>query len=104
MILYLSANSRPDIELAVKQHNRFTHNTRAPQKEAVVRICRHIKVANSVDFYVGANLSGVWGHKNPLDTIYEKSRKSYFIIISVLPMNWASNLQNEVEFSNQLAE
>ena len=39
MMLYLAANSRPDISFAVHQCARFTHNTKASHEEAVLRIC-----------------------------------------------------------------
>ena len=43
MLLYLSSNSRPDIQFAVHQCARFTHCPRASHAEAIKRICRYLQ-------------------------------------------------------------
>ena len=43
MLLYLVANSRPEIAYAVHQCARFTHNPKASHGAAVKRICRYLQ-------------------------------------------------------------
>ena len=43
MLLYICANSRPDITFAVHQCAQFTHNPKQSHEEAVKRICRYLK-------------------------------------------------------------
>ena len=42
MLLYLAANSRPEIAYAVHQCARFTHNPKASHRAAVKRICHYL--------------------------------------------------------------
>jgi hypothetical protein len=39
MMMYLSSNSRPDIQFAVHQCARFTHNPKQSHGDAILRIC-----------------------------------------------------------------
>jgi len=39
MLLYLSSNSRPDIQYAVHQCARFTHSPKMSHQQAILRIC-----------------------------------------------------------------
>ena len=43
MLLYLSSNTRPDIQFAVHSAARFTHNPKHSHAQAVKRICRYLK-------------------------------------------------------------
>jgi hypothetical protein len=43
MLMYLSANTQPDIAFAVHQAARFTHNPRASHAAAIKRILRYLK-------------------------------------------------------------
>ena len=43
MILYLSSNTRPDIQFAVHQCARFTHCPKKSHEEAILRICRYLQ-------------------------------------------------------------
>ena len=43
MLLYLSSNTRPDIQFAVHQCARFTHNPKASHALAIKRIARYLK-------------------------------------------------------------
>ena len=72
MLMYLSSNSRPDIQLTVHQFARFSHSPRKSHGEAVLRICPYLirtqgqgLTFNSnsnleLDCYVDANFSGLW--------------------------------------------
>jgi hypothetical protein len=43
MLMYLEANTRPDIEYAVHQAARYTHDPKASHAVAIKRILRYIK-------------------------------------------------------------
>jgi len=43
MLMYLTSNSQPDIQFAVHQCARFTHNPRASHEQAVLQICFYLK-------------------------------------------------------------
>ena len=43
MMLYITANSKPDISFAVHQCAKFTHNAKASHEDAVLRNCRYLK-------------------------------------------------------------
>ena len=43
MLLYLSSNSRPDIQFVVHQCARFTHSPRASHAAAIKRIMRYLQ-------------------------------------------------------------
>jgi hypothetical protein len=68
--MYLSANTRPDIALAVHQAARFIHHTRASHAAAIKRIFRYLKTTKDkvlfispdkslkLDCYVDSDFSG----------------------------------------------
>jgi len=68
----LASNSRPDIQYAVHQCARFTHNPRASHEQAILRICRYLKDTHNqglvfkpqaelaLDCYVDADFAGLW--------------------------------------------
>ena len=72
MLMYLTLNSQPDIQFAVHQCARFTHNPRASHKQAVLRICCYLKgtwdkglifrlkASLALDCYVDADFAGLW--------------------------------------------
>ena len=116
MMLYLAANSRPDISFAVHQCARFTHNTKASHEEAVLRICQYLKGTindgmifkpckdSTVDCYVDADFAGLWGHEDPLDPICVRSRTGFVITMANCPLVWVSKLQTEIALSTLHAE
>jgi hypothetical protein len=79
MFLYLSSNSRPDIQFTVHQCARFTHNPRKSHGEVVLRICQYLVGTQDqgltfdpnsdlqLDCYVDADLSGLWNHEDDPD-------------------------------------
>jgi hypothetical protein len=81
MLMYLSSNSRPDIQLTVHQFARFSHSPRKSHGEAVLRICPYLirtqgqgLTFNSnsnleLDCYVDADFSGLWKHKDDQDPV-----------------------------------
>jgi hypothetical protein len=43
MLMYLSSNSRPDVQFAVHKCTCFTHSTKHSHGEAILRICRYLQ-------------------------------------------------------------
>ena len=105
MMLYLASKTRPDISFAFAIHQcaRFINNTKASHNTSVKRICRYLQgnkynglVFNTskklvVDFYADAYFAGLWGHKNPQDPIFAKSRTGFVVTFSNLPLLRVSN-------------
>ena len=43
MLMYLSSNTRPDIQYAVHQCARFSHFPKKSHEDAILRICRYLQ-------------------------------------------------------------
>jgi len=116
MLMYLTSNSRPDIQYAVHQCARITHNPRASHEEAVLRICHYLKGTKdkglvfkpsaelTLDCYVNADFASLWKVKDDQDTVCVKSRTGYFLMFNGCPLTWASRLQSEIALSTTQAE
>ncbi len=116
MLLYLSSNSRPDIQFAVHQCARFTHSPKASHAEAVKRIARYLKGTRDrgltfrpdtnvkLDCYVDADFAGLWGHEDDQDPVCVKSRTGFVFTIAGCPVHWSSKLQTEIALSTLEAE
>ena len=116
MLLYLSSNSRPDIQFAVHQCARFTHNPKKSHAEAVKRICRYLQGTKhkgleftltkqmELDCYVDADFAGLWNYESDQDPVCVKSRTGYVITLGGCPVTWVSKLQTEIALSTLEAE
>jgi histone deacetylase 1/2 len=116
MLMYLSSNSRPDIQFAVHQCARFTHCPRKSHEKAVIRICRYLKGTRDrglclqpdkemrLDCYVDADFAGLWNVENEQDPVCVKSRTGYCLTLGNCPLLWVSKLQTEVSLSTTEAE
>jgi hypothetical protein len=116
MLLYLSSNSRPDIQFAVHQCARFTHFPKKSHGEAVKRICRYLAgtarkgvefnptKAMELDCYVDADFAGLWNHEDDQDPVCVKSRTGYVITLGGCPVLWVSKLQTEIALSTLESE
>ena len=116
MMLYLAANSRPDIAFAVHQSARFTHAPKRSHEQAVLRICRYLQATKDegliywpsqelqVDCYCDADLAGLWSAESPDDPISVKSRTGYVIMVAGCPVIWASKLQSLIALSTLESE
>ena len=116
MLLYLSSNSRPDIQFAVHQCARFTHNPRKSHAEAIKRICRYLEGTKDkgleftpttkleLDCYVDADFAGLWNYEPDQDPVCVKSRTGYCITLGSCPVVWVSKLQTEIACSTLEAE
>ena len=73
MAMYLSNNTRPDIQFATHQCARFSHTPKASHTVALKRICKYLKGTRDkgiifkpdmdlkLDCYVDADFAGLWG-------------------------------------------
>ena len=116
MLLYLSSNSRPDIQFAVHQCARFNHCPRKSHGEAIKRICRYLVGTQDkgllfkpskkmeLDLYVDADFAGLWGHEHDQDPVCVKSRTGYLITLGECPVIWVSKLQTEIALSTLESE
>ena len=116
MLMYLAANSRPDIAFAVHQCARYTHAPKASHASAVRRICRYLKGTAdqglimkpsgdlTVDCYVDADFAGNWSVEDKQDPVSVKSRSGYVLMISDCPLHWVSKMQSEIAVSTLEAE
>ena len=108
MLLYLSSNSRPDIQYAVHQCARFTHNPKKSHGEAVRRIVHYLKKtlgegleftptkAMELDLCVDEDFAGLWSYEHDQDPVCVKSRTGFVITLGTCPVMWVSKLQTEI--------
>jgi histone deacetylase 1/2 len=116
MLMYLAANSRPEIAFAVHQCARFTHSPKKSHAKAVKRIVRYLKGTAddgmilrpskelAVDCYADADFAGLWNHEDSQDPLCVKSRTGYVLMLADCPLVWVSKLQTEVAVSTMEAE
>ena len=116
MLLYVSSNTQPDIQFAVHQCARFTHNPKKSHGEAVKRICQYLlgtkewgilftpNLAEGLNCYVDADFAGLWGYEDEQDPVCVKSRTGFTLTLFGCPIIWASKLQTEITLSSTAAE
>jgi hypothetical protein len=116
MLMFLSANTRPDISFAVHQAARFSHAPRNSHAIAVKRILRYLKQTQDkgmmvtptteqrVDCYVDSDFAGMFAVENAADPISVKSRTGYVILYRGSPLLWVSKLQTQIALSTMEAE
>jgi len=116
MLLYLSANSRPDIQYAVHQCARFTHTPKMSHQQAILRICRYLKATEdkglsfrptnelTLDCYADVDFAGLYNVENHTDPVCVKSRTGFVLLLGGCPLYWSSKLQTEIALSTTEAE
>ena len=116
MLMYLSSNSRPDIQFAVHQCARFTYAPRKSHEEAVKHIIRYLQgtiekgiafdpqPSMELDCYVDADFAGLWKSEDDQDPVSVKSRTGYVLTLGGCPLLWVSRLQSEIALSTLEAE
>ena len=52
-----------------------------------------------VDCYADADFAGLWGHEDPQDPIYARSRTGFVEKFANCPLLWISKLQTEISLS-----
>jgi Reverse transcriptase (RNA-dependent DNA polymerase) len=116
MLLYISSNTRPDIQFAVHQAARFTHMPKRSHGQAVKRIIRYLSgtsdkgirftpdLAQGLDCYVDADFAGLYGYEDHEDPVCVKSRTGFTLTLFGCPIIWSSKLQSEITLSSTAAE
>jgi hypothetical protein len=116
MMMYLSSNSRPDIQFAVHQCARFTHAPKRSHGEAILRICRYLQGTKErglrfkptemlkLDCYCDADFAGLYNVENHQDPVCVKSRTGFCLTLGDCPLLWVSKLQSEIALSTTEAE
>ena len=116
MLLYVSANTRPDISYAVSQVARFSHEPRKTHATALKMIARYLEGTKTkgtifkpteelkLECYVDADFAGLYGVEDSSDSVSAKSRSGYIIFLGNCPTLWKSQLQSEVSLSTLESE
>jgi hypothetical protein len=106
MIMYLSANTRPDLAYAIHQAGRNNHAPRASHATAVKRILRYLSGTrdNEIDCHVDADFAGLFGVEDGQESVSVKSRTGYVIFFCGVPLLWVSKLQTQIALSTCEAE
>ena len=116
MLMYLT-HTRPDIQFAVHQCAKFTHNPRRSHANAIRKICRYLagtrkrgicfsrKVSEpkvSVNCHVDASFAPVWNQFDDEDNA--KSQTGCVIMVDDVPVSWNSRKQELTAMSSTEAE
>lgn len=116
MLLYLSSNTRPEIQFAVHQAARFSHAPKKSHGQAVKRIVRYllntadrgieieIDPSKGLDCHVDADFCGMHQVEDEQDPISVKSRTGFIITLHGFPIIWSSKLQTDITLSTTAAE
>ena len=122
MLMFL-VNTRPDIQFAVHQCARFTHNLKKSHGHAVKRIICYLLETRQdgrdrgltfdvgdaneipkVECYVDADFAGLWNVEHNDDPVSSKSRTGFVVFVGNCPVIWQSKLQVETALSTTEAE
>ena len=98
-------NTRSDIQFAVHQYARFTHNPKKNHGNAMKRIVRYlletrkngkekdlifdIKESNKIpkiEYYVDADFAGLWNMENNDDSVSSKNRTGFVVFVGNCPV------------------
>jgi len=116
MLLYLSSNTRPDIQYAVHQVCCFSHSPRKSHGQAIKRIIRYLvntptqgilfqpKPDEGLDCYVDAGFCGLHGYKDEQDPVSVISRTGFVLTLFGCPVLWQSKLQTDITLSSTAAK
>jgi hypothetical protein len=116
MLLYISSNTRPDIQFAVHQVARFSHSPRKSHGQALKRIVRYLletrtrglmfslDLGQGLNCWVDADFAGMYGYEDEQDPVSVKSRTGFVLTLHGCPVIWSSKLQAEITLSSTAAE
>jgi histone deacetylase 1/2 len=116
MLLYVSSNTRPDIQFAVHQVARFSHCPKQSHAKAVKRIIRYLvgtrdkgirflpNLKEGLNCYVDADFAGLFGYEDDQDPTSVKSRTGFTLTLFGCPIIWSSKLQTDITLSSTAAE
>ena len=111
MLMYLSANSRPDIAFAVNQCARHSHHPTRTHAEYLKHIGRYLKgtkdqglvfspdLSQGIEFFADADFAGLWKTEDCTDPHCVRSRTGYVILVAGCPVLWVSKLQSLIALS-----
>ena len=115
-LMYLT-HTRPDIQFAVHQCARFTHDPKQSHANAIKKICRYIKGTRDtgikfqrkmvddelrINCFVDASFAPVWAQFD--DPENARSQTGYVIRIDDVPVTWCSRKQELTALSSTEAE
>ncbi len=116
MLLYLSSNTRPDIQFAVHQVARFSHAPKHSHGQAIKRIVPYLintrergirfepDMNQGLDCFVDADFEGLYSYEDEQDPVSVKSRTGFVLTLFGCPVIWSSKLQTEITLSSTAAE
>ena len=116
MLLYVSSNTRPDIQFAVHQVARFSHSPKKSHGQAIKRIVRYLietadrgitfqpNLEEGLDCWVDADFAGLYGYEDEQDPVSVKSRTGFVLTLFGCPVLWSSKLQTDITLSSTAAE
>ena len=118
MLMYLSRNTRPDIEYAVHQCARYQLDPKPAHDNAVKRIGRYLlntmdkgitfkpklDLLNDLRVFVDADFAGEYAKERNDDPNVCKSRTGCIIMYAGCPITWFSRLQGEITLSTTESE
>ena len=93
MLMYLCANTRPDIQYAIHQCARFTHFPKKSHEEVILRICWYLQGTKDkgmrflpddtmhLDCYVDVDFAGLYNLEDKQDPVCVKSCTSYCLML-----------------------
>jgi len=112
----LSSNTRPDIQFAVHQVARFSHDPKHSHGQAIKRIVHYLLATKTrgisfqpnldagLDCYVDADFAGLHGYEDEQDPVSVKSRTGFVLTLFGCPVIWSSKLQTDITLSSTAAE
>ena len=113
---YLTASTRPDIQLATHQCARFCNDPKLSHEIGVKRIIRYLRgtldegiimkpdVTKGFECYVDADFAGGFSVSDPMDPKSCLSRTGYVIMYARCPLIWSSKMQTTISLSTMEAE
>ena len=116
MLLYISSNTRPDIQFAVHQVCRFSHDPKDSHGQAVKRIIRYLvetrtkgiqftpDMKEGLNAYVDADFCGLFGYEDNQDPVSVRSRTGFTLTLFGCPIIWSSKLQTDICLSSTAAQ
>ena len=116
MLLYISSNTRPDIQFAVHQVCRFSHAPKHSHGQALKRIIRYLvstskkgllfkpNLEEGLNAYVDADFCGLYGYEDEQDPVSVRSRTGFTLTLFGCPIIWQSKLQDSQTLSSTASE
>ena len=116
MLLYLSSNTRPEIQFSLHSISRYTHAPKKSHGQALKRIIRYLigtqdkgiefvpDLNQGLDCWVDALFAGLWGYEDAQDPASVKSHTGFVLTLFGCPILTQSRRQTVVTLSSTAAE